>query len=96
MEPPSQFSANFYCGQTAGCIKMPLGMEVVLAPQDFVLDGDPVPPPSHQKKAMFIVAKWLDKSRCHLVQMDSTVSPYAIGLLSVLSVCLSVCLPVCL
>ena len=25
-----QFSANFYCGQTAGCIKMPLGMEVGL------------------------------------------------------------------
>ena len=25
---PSQFSAHFYCGQTTGCIKMPLGMEV--------------------------------------------------------------------
>ena len=23
--PPPQFSAHFYCGQTAGCIKMPLG-----------------------------------------------------------------------
>jgi len=23
---PSQFSAHFYCDQTAGCIKMPLGM----------------------------------------------------------------------
>ena len=39
-EPP-QFSAHFYCGQTAGCIKMPLGMEVGLSPGDFVLDGDP-------------------------------------------------------
>jgi len=27
---------NFYCGQTAGCIKMPLGMEVGLSPGDFV------------------------------------------------------------
>ena len=27
---PPQFSAPFYCGQTAGCIKMPLGMEVGL------------------------------------------------------------------
>jgi len=27
---PPQFSAHFYCGQTAGCIKMPLGMEVGL------------------------------------------------------------------
>jgi len=40
---PPQFSAHFYCGQTAGCIKMPLGMEVVLNPGDFVLDGDPTP-----------------------------------------------------
>jgi len=24
---PSQFWAHFYCAQTAGCIKMPLGME---------------------------------------------------------------------
>jgi len=29
---PSQFSAHFYCGQTAGCIKMP-----DLSPKDFVL-----------------------------------------------------------
>jgi len=38
---PSQFSANFYCAQTAGCITMPLGMEVGLSPGDFVFDGDP-------------------------------------------------------
>jgi len=31
--------------QTAGCIKMPLGMEVGLSPGDFVLDGDPAPFP---------------------------------------------------
>ena len=39
------FSAHFYYGQTAGCIKMPLGVEVGLSPWDFVLDGDPAPPP---------------------------------------------------
>ena len=33
-----QFSAHFYCGQTAGCIKMPL------SPCDFVLDGTQPPP----------------------------------------------------
>ena len=27
-EPPPQFSAHFHCGPTAGCIKMPLDMEV--------------------------------------------------------------------
>jgi len=42
-EPPPQFLAHFYCGQTAGCIKMPLGMEVGLSPGDLVLDGDPAP-----------------------------------------------------
>jgi len=40
-----QFSAHLYCGQTAGCIKMPLGMEVGLCPGDFVLDVDPSPTP---------------------------------------------------
>jgi len=29
----------------AGCIKMPLGMEVNLSPGEFVLDGDPAPSP---------------------------------------------------
>jgi len=41
-----QFSAHFYCGLTAGCIKMSLGMEVGLSPGDFVLDGDPLPSPN--------------------------------------------------
>ena len=34
-----------YCGQTAGRIKMPLGMEVNLDLGDVVLDRDPAPPP---------------------------------------------------
>jgi len=44
-EPPPLFSANFYCGQTAGCIKMPLGMEVGLSTGHIVLGEDPAPLP---------------------------------------------------
>jgi len=40
-----QFLAHFYCGQTAGCIKMPLGMVLGLSLGDIVLHGDPAPPP---------------------------------------------------
>ena len=43
-EAPPQFSAHFYCGQTAGCIKMALGMEVGLSPRNCVLDRDQPPP----------------------------------------------------
>jgi len=39
-----QFWAQVYCGQTAGCISIPLGTEVGLGPGDIVLDGDPAPP----------------------------------------------------
>jgi len=42
---PPQFSAHICCGQVAACIKMSLGMEQGLGSGDFVLDGDPVPPP---------------------------------------------------
>ena len=42
--PDPQFLADVYCGQTAGCIKMPLGMEVGLGPGHIVLDGDPALP----------------------------------------------------
>ena len=38
-----QFSAHVYCGQTTGCIKIPLGTEVGPSLDDFVLDGDPAP-----------------------------------------------------
>ena len=33
-----------YCDQTAGWIKMPLGMAIDLGPGDIVLGGDPAPP----------------------------------------------------
>ena len=42
-ETPSQFSFHIYCAQIAGCIKMPLSMEIGLGPSDSVLDGDPAP-----------------------------------------------------
>ena len=60
-----QFSAHFYCGQTAAWIKMKLGMQVGLGQGNFVLDGDHAPPsPKGGKppnfRPMFIAAKWLD------------------------------------
>ena len=49
-----QFSAHFYCGQTAGCIKMPLGMEVGLSPGDVMLDGvAALPPPKRAQPPVF-------------------------------------------
>ena len=48
-----QFSAHFYCGQTARCIKMALGMEVCLSPGDFVLDGDSSPPQKGAERPNF-------------------------------------------
>ena len=60
---PPKFLAHVYCGQTAGWIKMALGMEVGLSPGDFVLDGDPAPYPKRGGAPDFwptsIVAKWL-------------------------------------
>jgi len=51
---------------------MPLDMEVGLDPNQIVLDEDPAPlsqkgaePPNF--RPIFIVAKWLDASRCHLI-----------------------------
>ena len=36
-----------YCGQTAGCIKMPLGREVGLGSDDIVSDGAQLPQKGH-------------------------------------------------
>jgi len=69
-----QILAHVYCGQTAGWIKMALGMEVGLRSGEFVLDGDPASPPQKRQRSSLpnfrpisIVAKRLDASRCHLV-----------------------------
>ena len=37
----TQFLAHVYCGQTAGWMKTPVGMEVDLSPGHIVLDGVP-------------------------------------------------------
>ena len=59
---------------------MSLGMEIAPSPGDFVLDGDPVPLPKKGQiphfRPMFIMAKRLDASRCHLViGMEVGLSP---------------------
>ena len=78
-EPPPQFSAHFYCGQTAGCIKMLLGKLVWCwsQPRRLCVRLRPSPPkkgaeppllPSSNFWPLFIVAKRLHASRCHLVR----------------------------
>jgi len=42
---PSKFLAYVYCGQTAGWIKIVVGMEVGFSPGDFMLDEDPASVP---------------------------------------------------
>jgi len=54
VEPP--ISGPFYCGQTAGCIKMPLGVEVGLSLGDFVLDGDPALLPQKGQSPQFSIS----------------------------------------
>jgi len=44
-ELPPQFSAHVYCGQTAGWIKMALGMEMDVGAGHIVICGDPSPLP---------------------------------------------------
>jgi len=46
-----QFSAHVYCSQTAGWVKMALGMDVGLGPEDIVLDGDPSAAPLPKRGA---------------------------------------------
>jgi len=51
--PLPQLSAHFYCGQTAACIKMSLGIELGLVPGDFVLDGTQLPLPQRGTDPQF-------------------------------------------
>jgi len=54
---------------------MPVGMEVGLDPVHIVLDGDPAPPKAHKPpifQPMSVVVKWLDGSRCDLVQRQAS------------------------
>ena len=68
-----QHSAHVYCGQTAGWIKISLGMEGGLGPRHIVLDGDTTQLPPEKKRhtpniwPMSAVTKRLYGSICHLV-----------------------------
>jgi len=77
-DPPPQFSANFCCGQTAGWIKMTLGMEVGLGPGHILLDKDPATLPKRGHSPQFSVNLW------------ATVCKTVLPMLS--DRCLSVCL----
>jgi len=69
-----QFLDHDYCGQMAAWVKMPLCMEVGLSPGHIMLDGTQLSlpkkgaSPSPNFRPMFVLAKRLDGSRCHLVQ----------------------------
>ena len=72
-EASPQFSAHVYCGQTAGWIQMALGVEVGFGPGHIVLDGDPKREQSLPNfRPIFIVAKRLDASRCHLAWREAS------------------------
>ena len=71
---PSHFSAHVHCGQTAGWIKMALGTGMGLGASHILLHEDPAPLPKKGAepfppnfRPIFIVAKRLDASSCHLV-----------------------------
>jgi len=51
---PTQFFAHVYCGQTAVCIRIPLGTEVGISFGDIVLDGNPAPPPLKGHSPQFL------------------------------------------
>jgi len=70
---PFKFSAHLYCGQMAGCVKMPLSMEVGFSPGHIVLDEDPAgsspakgahQPPPLSFRPMSIVAAVVHLSYC--------------------------------
>jgi len=49
-----------YCGQTAGLIKMKLGMQVGLSCSHIVLDDDPSPPKGAQPSIFGLYPLWLN------------------------------------
>ena len=50
---PPKFSADGYCDQTAGWMKLILGMVIGFSPGEFVLDGDPAPSPKGAQTPSF-------------------------------------------
>ena len=66
-----QFSTHVYCAQMAGWIKMSLGTEVDLGPDDILLDGNPACPKGAQHPQILAHVLWpkgMDGSRCHLIR----------------------------
>ena len=63
---PHQFSAHVCYGQTAGWIKMPLGIGVGLDTIDIVLDGDPAPPLKRGTTAQFSAHVYCGQTVAHL------------------------------
>ena len=65
---PTQFLAHVYCGQMAGWMKTPVGMDVDLGPGHIVLDGVPAPTKRAQQppyfRPMSIVATVAHLSYC--------------------------------
>ena len=60
-----------YCGQTVGWTTMKLGTQVGLGLGHIVLDVHPAPSQwgtAPNFRPIFVVAKWLDGSTCHLVR----------------------------
>jgi len=80
-EPPPQFSAHFYCGQTAACIAMPLGMYVGLSRGDFVLDGDLAP---LHFRPMFIIVILISLKTLHNAQSLLVCSSSSFSILCIL------------
>jgi len=58
--PLPQFYVHVCCGQMAGWIKMPLGMEVNLCPGNIVLDRDPTPPATKGEDTALAHVLWPD------------------------------------
>jgi len=70
--PRKKNSAHVYCGQTAGWMKLVLGMEVGLNPGDFMLDGDHAPPPPKGHRTTIVRPYLLRPNGC----MDHDVTWY--------------------
>jgi len=70
-----------HCGQMVGQIRMKLGVQVGLGPGHIVLDGTNLPLPQRGTatpnfQPISVVAKWLHRSRCHLVWRYASVNRY--------------------
>ena len=71
-EAEAPILAHFYCGQTAGWIKMPLGTEVGLGPGDTVLRSGPAPHgKAHSSLGACLSLLWSCHGFCAVVNYTS-------------------------